>query len=94
MDFQEEDDDIVRGSRSPMLLKIGVLKKFAILTGKRLCWSLSLIKLLGFRPATVFKRDSQIVVFLCTHCENFKYTFFLQNTSGGCFFIILLLLVA
>ena len=57
MDFQEEDDDIVRSSRSPILLKIGALKKFAILTGKCLCWSLSRIKLLGFRPAALFKRD-------------------------------------
>ena len=58
MDFHKEDDDIIRSSRSQMLLKIVVLKKFAIFTGKRLCWSLSLIKLLGFRPASLFKRDS------------------------------------
>ena len=58
MDFHEEDDDIIRSSRSQMFSKIGALKKFAIFTRKRLCWSLFLIKLLDFSPATLFKRDS------------------------------------
>ena len=58
MHLLEEDDDIVRSSRSQMFLKIGVFKNFTIFTGKQLCWSLFLIKLLGFRPATLFKRDS------------------------------------
>ena len=58
MNLLEEDDDIVRSSRSQMFLKIGVFKNFTIFTGKQLCWSLFLIKLLGFRPATSFKRDS------------------------------------
>ena len=31
-----------------MFFKIGVLKKFAIFTGKRQCWSLFLIKLQAF----------------------------------------------
>ena len=35
----------VRSSRLEMFLKIGVLKNFAIFTGKYLCWSLFLIKL-------------------------------------------------
>ena len=36
-----------RSSRSQMSFKIGVLKIFAIFTGKYLCWSLFLIKLLN-----------------------------------------------
>ena len=36
MDLHEEDDDTIRSSRSQMFLKIGVLKKFAIFTGKHL----------------------------------------------------------
>ena len=36
MDFHEEDDNIIRSSRSQMFSKIGALKKFAIFTGKRL----------------------------------------------------------
>ena len=55
MDFHEEDDDIIRSSSSQLFLKISVLKNFAILTGKRLCCGLFLIKLLGFRHATLFK---------------------------------------
>ena len=57
MDFHEEDDDIIRSSCSQMFSKIGALKKFAIFTGKHLCWSLFLINLLDFRPATFFIRD-------------------------------------
>ena len=36
----------VVSSRSQMLFKIGVLKNFANFTGRQLCWSLFLIKLL------------------------------------------------
>ena len=56
-DFHQEDDDTIRSSQSQILLKIGVLKKFVIFTGKRLCRSLFLMKLLGFTPATLLKRD-------------------------------------
>ena len=38
-------------SRLQMFFKISVLKNFAILTGKYLCWGLFLIKLQGFSPA-------------------------------------------
>ena len=77
-----------RSSRSQMFLKIGVFKNFTIFTGTQLCWSLFLIKLLGFRPATLFKRDSQTGVFLCAQCENFKYTFFYRTPLVAAFFII------
>ena len=83
MDFHEEDDDIIRSSRWQMFLKIGVLKKFVIFTGKYLSWCLFLRKLLDFRQ-----------VFSCVHIAKVLSTPFLQNTSGGCFLIILLPLVA
>ena len=35
--------------------KQAVLKKFAIFTGKQLCWSLFLIKLSPLSPATLLK---------------------------------------
>ena len=38
-----------RGSCSLMLLQIGILKNFAIFTGKRLCWSIFLIKFIKNR---------------------------------------------
>ena len=39
--------------KQQMFFEIGVLKKLAIFTGKDLCWSLFLIKLQGFRVATL-----------------------------------------
>ena len=45
----------IRGNtdQKQMFFEIGVLKKLAIFTGKDLCWSLFLIKLQGFRVATL-----------------------------------------
>ena len=47
-----------------MFCKNGALKNFAIFTGKHQCWSLFLIKLQAFMPATLLKRDSITIVFL------------------------------
>ena len=47
-----------------MFFKITVLRKFAIFTGKQLSWSLFLVRMQGFMPATVLKRDSNTGVFL------------------------------
>ena len=69
----------MRSSRSQKFFKIGVLKNFAIFTGKHLCWSLFLIKLQVWNPVTSLKRDSNTVVFLW-YCEIFKKGFF-QRTS-------------
>ena len=43
-------------SRSQMFSKTGVLKIFAIFTGKSLCWSLFLIKFQDWRPTFLFKK--------------------------------------
>ena len=51
MDFQEEDHDIIRNSRSQMFFKIGVLKNFAVFTGKRPCWSLLYDKVAGLKDS-------------------------------------------
>ena len=53
-----------RSSRPQMFFKIGVLKYFAMFTGKHLCWSRFLIMLQAFRPKTLLKRDSNTGVFL------------------------------
>ena len=45
-------------------MKIGILKNLVKLTGKRLCWSLFLIKLQDFSPTILLKRDSSTGVFL------------------------------
>ena len=51
-------------SRSQMIFKIGVLKNFAIFTGKRVCWSLCLGMLQALKPETLLKRDSNADVIL------------------------------
>ena len=54
-----------RSSSEQKLLFTGVLKNFAILAGKRLCWSLFLIKIdQSFRLATLLKKHSNTGVFL------------------------------
>ena len=53
-----------KSSRSQMFFKNSALKNFAIFKGKYLCWSLILIKLQAFRPATLLKRDSKTGAFL------------------------------
>ena len=40
------------------------IKTFLLITGKRLCWSLFLIVLQAFRPATLLKRDPDTGDFL------------------------------
>ena len=56
-----------------MFFKIGVLKNFAIFTGKSLCWSLFLIKLLKRNTNTGFS---------CEKCKIFKNTFFTEHLSS------------
>ena len=46
-------------SRSQMSFKTNVLKYFAIITGKHLCWSLFLIKFQYWRPSFLFKKRLQ-----------------------------------
>ena len=47
-----------RSSHSQIFFKISDLKNFANFRGKRLCWSLFLIKLLVWTLATLLRRDS------------------------------------
>ena len=50
-------------TRSVLKKKV-LVKSFTQFAGKRLCWSLLLIKLEAFRPATLVKRDCKTGVFL------------------------------
>ena len=54
----------VQKQRPEVFFKKGVLKNFASLTEKHLCWSLFLIKLQAWEPPTLLKRDSNTDVFL------------------------------
>ena len=79
-----------RSSCSEMFLKIGVLKNFANLKGKHLCWSLFLI-MLQVLCLRLFQTETPTQVFSCEICEIFKEHLFLQNNSGGCFYKLVLL---
>ena len=60
-----------RSSRLQMIYEIDVLKDFAVLTGKHLCWSLFLITLQAFRSVNLLERDSITGVFLWLILPNF-----------------------
>ena len=70
---------IFRSSRSRIFFKLDVLKNFASLTGKHLCWSLILIKLQALRPATLLKTDSNTSVFLWNWRSFFMNSFFYRT---------------
>ena len=78
---------IVRSSRLQMFFKIGVLKIFASFTGKHLCWSPLLMKLQAWRSANFIKTRLQHGCFPVKFIK-FLRTPFVQNTSGGCFWIV------
>ena len=55
-----------------------VYNNFTNFTGKHLCWSLFLIKLLAFRPGTLFK-ETPTPVFSSEICKIFKNTYFEEH---------------
>ena len=57
-----------------------VFLKFAIFTGKCLCWSLFLVKLQAWRPLKRVQHRCFPV-----NIENLLRKFNLKNTAGGCF---------
>ena len=71
-----------------MFCKKGVFRNFAKLAGKHLCQSLFFNKAAGLQ--LYWKRDSGTGVFLWI-LWNFLVHFFLQNTSGDCFLISILM---
>ena len=66
-------------------VKEGVFKNFASFLGQHLYWSLLLIKLQSFRPATLLKTDSN----KGASFEFFKSTYFeeLLQTTASVFFL-------
>ena len=64
-----------RSSRSRKFFKMGVLKNFAILTGKGLCWNLFLIKL----PTRRRLQENSTQMFSCKYCKVFKSSFFIEH---------------
>ena len=70
-----------RRSRSQKFFKIGDLKHFTIFTGKILCWSLFLINLQAFWPATFLQLYCRTLtqVLSCEYCTIFKNSFFYRT---------------
>ena len=62
--------------------KKNVLNYFPVFTGKHLFWSLFLIKLLAFRPASLLRRDSHTDVFLWILWNFQKYLFWRISVNG------------
>ena len=62
---------------------------FAMFTGKCMCWSLYLKKLLAFRPATLLKGDSRTSAFLWI-LRNFLRASILKNICKRLLLIVLL----
>ena len=62
-------------SRSQIFFKTGVLKNFAILIGKHLCWSRFLKKFQYWRPAFLFKNRLQHYRFYVNIAKFLRTTF-------------------
>ena len=78
---------LFRSGHLQIIFLVGVLRRcFAIFTGKRLCWSIFLIKLQTFRPGTLLKRDSNTSVF-GKYCDIYM-NIMLLNNSSGCFWLL------
>ena len=73
--------DFYRSNRSQMLFKIGVSRNFAKFTGKRLCWSLFLIKLQVRRGLLLVKWQASVCNFAKTNMS-FKTSALLKRDSS------------
>ena len=66
---------------SDMFSKTGVLKNFAIFTGKNLCWSLFLIEFQDWRPTFLFKKRLQRRCFSVNIAKFLRTVVLLKNCS-------------
>ena len=62
--FWQVSNIVLKRNYQRCSIKKAVLKNLAILLAKHLCWSLFLINLQAYKPATLLQRDSNTVVFL------------------------------
>ena len=70
--FSKKSFFIFRSSSSQMFFKTGVIRNFAVFTGKYLCWSLLLIKLQALQPATLFQPRPKRSLNTGDSCDNFE----------------------
>ena len=70
---------IIRSSKAVVWrrsVEKGILRNFAIFTGKYLCQRFFFDKVAGLRPATLFKKESLAQVLFCEFWEISKNIFF------------------
>ena len=80
-----------KSNRSQMFFKIGVLKNFAIFTGKRLRW-ITFNKVAGLEDCNfITKRLQQ--VFSSEYCEIFKNTYFEEHLRTAASVLLIIKLV-
>ena len=75
---------INRSSRPEVFCKKGVLK-ISENSQENTCARDSFLIKFQAQACNFIKKESLVKVFSCDFCEISKNTFFLQNTSGGCF---------
>ena len=68
-----------------LFFKIGVLKNFAIFTGKHLHWSIIYNKVAVLRLANLLKKRLQQRCFPANTAKFLRTTFLIDNTYAGCF---------
>ena len=73
-----------------VLLRKGVLRNFAKLTGKQLCQSLFFNKVAGLRPATLLKK--RLWQFSCEFYEISKNTLFAEHFQETASFLFIFFL--
>ena len=62
-----------------MFFGIGILKNFAIFTGKHPCWGLFFNKVAGLRPATLLNERLQYRCFPVNIVKFLKIAFFIEH---------------
>ena len=77
-----------------MIFKKGVLENFAIFTGKHSYWSLFLIKLQAWRPATLLKKRLQYRCFPVNIPKFLRTAFFIEHLQWLLLLLYLLYSVA
>ena len=68
-----------------MFFEIGVLRNFAIFTGKHQCWSLFLRKLQTLRPygPQLYLKETSTQLFSCEYCKIFTNSVFYRTPPVG-----------
>ena len=83
---------LCRSSRTQLFFKTGVIRNFAIFTGKYLYWSLFLLKLHALRPSALFqlRRKRDFTGDSCENCKMVMNSFFYGTLLVAAFVSLIL----